>query len=114
MKENAQLTLPNGAVLNNPTGFKEDYKTFGDVLSSGFEVVIYVAGFLMVIWIFWGVFQYIFAGGAKEQLAKARARITYAIIGFILVVMAFSISQFVKDFAKPADISPTSVEAPKK
>lgn len=108
----AQVTLPDGTKINNPPGFRQDYASIGDVLSSGFEVVIYVAGFLMVIWMFWGVFQYIFAGGAKEQLAKARARITYAIIGFVLVVMAFSISQFVESFAKPANIAPTQVVAP--
>lgn len=111
MKEIAQLTLPgNGnTVINNPTKFQD----LGSVLSGGYEIVIYVAGFLMLIWMFWGVFEYIFAGGDKTKLGKARARITYAIIGFVLVIMAFMISQYVKDFAQPMEIIPTQVEAPK-
>lgn len=112
MKEIAQLTLPNGTTLDNPQGFRTDWHSLGDVISSGYELVIYVAGFLMVIWFFWGVFEYIFAGGAKEKLGKARSRITYAIVGFVIVILAFFIGDFVKDFAKPSDITPTRIEAP--
>lgn len=114
MKEIAQLTLPGSGnnVINNPVGFRQDFQTLGDVLSAGFELAIYLAGFLMLMWMFWGVFEYIFAGGAKEKLAKARARITYAIIGFIIVIMAFAIGQYVKDFSRPTTIEPTRVVAP--
>jgi ABC-type uncharacterized transport system permease subunit len=49
----------------------------------------------MLFWGFWGVFQYIFAGGKKETLALARKRITFAIVGFILVALAFIIQRFV-------------------
>lgn len=113
MKELAQVTLPNGEVVNNPNNFRPDYKTLGDFLSSGYDVIIYIAGFLMVIWFFWGVFQYIFAGGAKETIGKARARMTYAIVGFVIVIMAFFIGDYVKDFAKPSEITPTQIIAPK-
>lgn len=111
MRELAQLTLPGpgNTTINNPTS----YKDLGSVISGAYELVIYIAGFLMLIWMFWGVFEYIFAGGDKTKLGKARSRITYSIVGFILVIAAFFIGDFVKDFAKPSDIKPTEIVAPK-
>lgn len=70
--------------------------TLGSFISQILNVVFLVAGFLMFFWAFWGVFEYIFAGGNKEGLGKARARITWAIVGFIIVSAAFAISQFIE------------------
>lgn len=68
----------------------------GDLLSSGLELILYLTGALMFIWLVWGIFQYIFAGGDKEALGKAQKRITYAIVGFLLVAIAFAISQYLQ------------------
>lgn len=77
--------------------------TLGGVLSGLFNVALLIAGFLMFIWIIWGVYQYIFAGGNKDGLAKARSRIIWAIVGFIILLLAFAISQFFQEVINPAD-----------
>ncbi|KKR80777.1 MAG: hypothetical protein UU73_C0002G0095 [Candidatus Daviesbacteria bacterium GW2011_GWA1_41_61] len=70
--------------------------TLGSALSQVLNIVFVVAGFLMFFWAFWGVFEYIFAGGNKEGLGKARAKITWAIVGFIILSLAFAISQYIE------------------
>ncbi len=71
--------------------------TLGTVLTSFGEVALYVGGFLMFFWAVWGVFDYLLAEGNKEGLAKARKKIQWAIVGFIILLLAFFISNFVKD-----------------
>lgn len=74
------------------------------VISAFGNIAIYVAGFLMFFWLIWGGFQYIMAEGDKEKLARARGRMTWAIIGFLIVVVSFAISWYAEDiFPHPLD-----------
>lgn len=105
MKEIA-LTLPDltggepggNLPIDNPaiTKFPTATSNLGTFLTSTFDLVIFAAGFLMFFWMLWGVFQYIFAGGNKEGLGKARSRITWALVGFILIVMAFAVRNYLE------------------
>lgn len=74
----------------------------GEFITNLGNVVFYIAGALLIIWLVWGVFQYIFAGGDKEKLAGARKRLTWAIVGFIIIVLAFSVSQFAQGLFRDA------------
>ncbi len=96
------LSLPTFNNINNPPGFRfsqqgaTDQTTLGYVLSQIFTIFFYVGGFLMFAYLTWGVFQYITARGLKEDLAKARSKITWSILGFILLIGSFFISQYVQ------------------
>lgn len=91
MKELA-LTLPGGTTINPSPA--PAFTDLGGLISGLLNIGFFIAGFMMVAWMFWGVFQYIFAGGNKESLAKARNRIIYAAIGFTLVAASFLISDY--------------------
>ncbi len=98
------LTLPGGNSIPNPPGLQingNNSPKLGDILSSGLNVAFTVAGFLMFIWMAVGIFQYIFAGGNKEKLAKARSRISWAIIGFIFVILSFTLSKYLQEVVTP-------------
>lgn len=75
--------------------------TLGGILSGLLEITFLLASFLAFFWFVWGAFQYIFAGGDKEKLAKARSRITWAIVGLLFVALAFLIAQFVGQILQP-------------
>lgn len=77
---------------SNPVASK--FTDLGSVLSALFQIIFYLAIFLAFAWLAWGAFQYLFAGGKKEELAKARTRITWAIIGLIIILLAFTLTQF--------------------
>lgn len=76
-----------------PTGGR--FNNLGELLTGLYGVVFYIAGFLLLFWFAWGVFQYIFAGGDKAALGKARSRIIWAVVGFFITMLAFAISQFI-------------------
>lgn len=78
--------------------------TIGGVLSPALEIVFLIVSVLMFVWMVWGIFQYIFAGGNKEALGKAKSRITWAIVGFCIVLLAFTIQQYAKEIFPPKDI----------
>ena len=71
------------------------------VLSDLYQIIFYVATFVALFWLAWGIFEYIFAGGNKEKLASARKRMTWAIVGLIFVLLAFLIAQFTAQVILP-------------
>jgi len=107
------LTLP-GLDPSGSTGIDdiEGFKYLGGqtnlarVLTDLFSIVITLAFFLSFFWLVWGAFQYMSAGGNKEGLAKARARLTWAIVGLILTVAAFLVAQFTQQIILPKGGSP--------
>ena len=73
----------------------------GGIISGFLNLAIFAAGALMIFWMSWGIFQYIFAGGAKENLAHARKRIVFALVGFAIVLLAISIKTYVLQIYTP-------------
>lgn len=94
--EKIALTLPGGARIPTPAGLKPQFSDLGGALSQTLNLVLFLAGILMIIWMSWGIFAFIFSGGEKEKVGKARARITYAIVGFLIVVVAFAAKQYLE------------------
>lgn len=77
------------------------FKNLGDFLSGILNIVFYVAIFLAFYFLVWGALSYIMAQGQKENLAKARARITWAIMGLIVTLLAFFIAKYVSEILQP-------------
>lgn len=102
------LTLPwsdaagGKAVIDNPgmnTALFQDANgqiTIGAAISRFAIVALYAGGVLMFIWAAWGVFDYIKAEGNKESLAKARKKIQWAVTGFIILIFAFFLSDYLQ------------------
>lgn len=59
------------------------------------DIALFLAGFLAVIMIIWGGFQFIFANGEPGTIANARKTILNAIIGLIIAILASQIVRFV-------------------
>ncbi|MBI4036545.1 hypothetical protein HY386_01530 [Candidatus Daviesbacteria bacterium] len=97
------LQLPGGQTITSP---QTKFSDLGSFISGLYEIVFYLAIFLAFFWLVWGAFQYIVAGGNKENLAKASARITWAIVGLLLVAVAFLIAQFVGQVLQPKISTP--------
>ncbi len=60
-----------------------------EVLSKVIELIYIVAGIIFVLYILWGAIEFIYSEGQKEQVAEARRRIIYAIIGIVILSIAF-------------------------
>jgi len=93
------LNLPGGQTIDNPSPNITD---LGGFLSGLLNITFYIATFLAFYFLIWGAFQYILAGGKKEELAKARARISWALIGLIIVFAAYLIAKFASEIFPPS------------
>lgn len=97
--------------LSTPRVFDLNRIGLSELVSGFLEIGFFIAGFLLLSWFSWGVFQYIFASGNKESLAKARAKIQWAIIGFLIIVISFAVSQYVQTiipFRENQNLTPVS------
>lgn len=60
--------------------------------------VFFAAGAMAFIIMFaWGAVQMILSGGDKEAIAKARSKITWAIVGVTLLGLSYFIFQLLQD-----------------
>lgn len=95
------IKLPGGNEIPQPKELTD--KGFVDLasfLSPLLNITFYVALFLAFFYLVWAAFQYIVAGGKKEELAKARQRINWALVGLIVVFLAFFVAKFAQEIFK--------------
>lgn len=77
---------------------------FGNIgtLGEGFNRLVMpafeLAGIAVVIYLLIGAFKFITSGGDKNKTAEAQQMITHAIIGFVLLVLLFTLVQIVPEF----------------
>lgn len=73
---------------------------FGDITSLGCGTtkivgpIFEIAAFLVILYFLLGAFKFLRAGGNKEETEGGRQMINHAIIGFIMLMFAFFILQF--------------------
>ena len=81
-------------------GDKYDFGNIGS-LGQGINLLVApafsIATLAVVIYFLIGAFTYLTSGGDKENVGNAQKMITHAIIGFIILMFAFLILQFIPE-----------------
>jgi len=62
-----------------------------NIINKIIQLIYVVAGIIFVFMIIISALQWILSGGDKEAVAKARGRLTWAIIGIVFLALAFVI-----------------------
>jgi len=62
------------------------------------NIIVAVAGVVLLFTLIMGGFQYITSGGDKEQTAKAKKTLTYAILGLLVILGAWLIIRLIEEF----------------
>lgn len=57
----------------------------GKLLGLGIRLFITGAGILLLIYMLWGTLDWITSNGEKEKVSKAQNKITFALVGMLLV-----------------------------
>lgn len=68
-------------------------KALRHLIGPAFNIAAIAVTFYLII----GAFRYITSGGDKQALEKARAMITHAIIGFLLLMLMFLVLQYIPE-----------------
>jgi len=68
--------------------------SLGEATSKLVMPIFSVITAMVIIYFLWGAFNYLQSKGDKEEIEHARQMIIHAIIGFIILMLAFMILQF--------------------
>ena len=81
-----------------------EYIPFSVLVSNVLQVVLFIAGVLAVLFLLIAGIQYITAGGDPVKTAAARSGIVNAIIGIIIILLAFSIMIWIQNVIKSGQL----------
>lgn len=83
------VKVPTGSGTGIPTTSAED------VFEGGLTLVYYIAGIICIISIVAAGILYALSNGEAEKIKAAKNTILYAVIGLVVVMMAFVITGFI-------------------
>lgn len=84
--------------IDCPAGFRCGETNVADLFKTVAEWALGVAFILAVIFLIYGGFRYILAGGNEESAKQGRTAIFNALIGIVIIVLSFIVVQIVYNF----------------
>lgn len=97
-----QLVLPGDTeiTIDDPTGFKftesQGTGTIGAVISELIKYAFPLAGLILFLMLIMGGFSLLASGGNPESIKKGQSRIVSALIGFVIVFVAYWLVQLLQ------------------
>lgn len=77
----------------DPTRFSTGDGLVGTLVTAILPLVLVLGGFIAIIMIVISGIQFASSGGNPDAAAAARGRLTYALVGFVLLLLAFAITK---------------------
>lgn len=68
------------------------------LLSNAVNLIFSIAAVVLLFMVLWGAFDWMISEGDKEKIAAARSKILNAMIGLILIAIAFAIVRLLSQF----------------
>lgn len=66
-----------------------------DMIRAVINMLLYLLGFIAILFLIIGGYQYIASSGNPDQIETAKKTIMYAVIGIVVVVLSWAIIYFV-------------------
>ncbi|HLB60530.1 MAG TPA: pilin [Patescibacteria group bacterium] len=93
MKIAQELQLPGVSPITGPTDLDPELTNIGGVITKLMPLLFSVAGLILFAMFLWGGYDLMFSGGEPQKAESAKAKMTYAVVGFILVFTAYWLTQ---------------------
>ncbi len=74
------------------------FASLSDFIRNALVLVFTIGAFIVLIMLIVGAYEWIASGGDKENVAKARNRIINALIGLIILAVAFALVRVIGQF----------------
>ncbi len=68
--------------------------TVGDIVTSIVPILFVITGLILLLYLIWGGFSLMLSKGDPKAVESAKGRITSAIIGFVIIFIAYWLVQF--------------------
>lgn len=102
-----QIILPGtnptpiqGAIPTTSPGVYR-FTTLGSIVGELLKYIFPIAGSLMFVFIIIAGFQWITSSGDPKKVESARNRMTYAILGFVLLIASYWLARIVQVILSP-------------
>ena len=121
LKKLAVITSGIGFLLSAPLAFaqgvsisppSQGYKDIGNFLSNGLQLIFIISVIVVLIMVSWGALEWVLSGGNKEKVEAAQKRITHAFIGFVVLAVAFALTQLAANFLGFKSITDFPIPSP--
>lgn len=88
---------PGGQEIKGPLNAagKLQFTTLSDIVSNALPFVFGIAGIMLFAYIVWGGFDFLTSMGDPKKAEAGKNKITYAILGFVIIFVAYWIVQLV-------------------
>jgi hypothetical protein len=87
----AQVTLPGGGTIVSP--LKPEFATLPGVLNKAIFLIFGFSGFILLLMIIRAGFTLLTSAGDAKKTEQGKNQLTYAIVGFIVVFLAYWVVQ---------------------
>lgn len=87
-----------GYTVDQPDGLNPKIsgsQSLGYLVSRFFEFILPIVGILGFLYFLWAGFEFLMSKGEPKGIAAAKARLTYATLGLIIVALAYSVTAYV-------------------
>lgn len=84
------LTIP-GSAIKGPAGF--DMTSIGNVINKAIPFIFSFAGLALLLMLIMAGFDLLTSAGDTKKLETGKQRLTYAIVGIILIIVAYWLVQ---------------------
>ncbi|MBI3386006.1 hypothetical protein HY031_02890, partial [Candidatus Gottesmanbacteria bacterium] len=88
-----KIVLPWGDNSQAITGLTLPFQSLGDIMSRVMPYVFAAAGIGLLLMLIRSGFSFLTSAGDTKKLEQARQRLTYALVGFIVIFVAYWIVQ---------------------
>lgn len=79
--------------FNQAIGLRADFKDLGSIISELLKYLFPFAGLLLFAYLVIGGFSFLTSGGDPKAMEQAKGKVTNAIVGFIIIFIAFWLVQ---------------------
>lgn len=91
--------------LEDVTANRFSGNNIGSIVSGLLTYIFPIAGFLLLLYLIFGGYQFMLSRGDPKALQDAKAKITYALIGFIIIFVAYWLMQLIARILSIPDIA---------
>ena len=102
--------LAQGSIKIEPP--KQGFATIGNAISNLFNIALVIAILIVLVMLIIGAYEWITSGGDKEAVGKARNRIINALIGLVILAVAFALARLAGQVAGFPNIFDLAIPTP--
>ena len=90
-----QLTGGDLDSISSDVGLTFATGSLGEIVSSFLKILFPIVGLLLLLYLLYGGYQYMLSRGDPKALESAKGIITNALVGFVIVFIAFWLVQLI-------------------